>query len=303
MNRFSIKSGTLAIAFGVGWPLLLLAAIWIPGGLYCRNGRKEIEEREKRVRYVPKMERQAAEARAALRPFSSANPLGERTAALSLAVNQAAQANGFAARSVNVEKQPGSGTDPWTDCKVSIEGDCTLKSVIGLLDTLEQPQRHLRVRQVILRAKVMASETVYDGDLVFLSRVVPAAQVGMGGGGTKDDTSLAKLDELGGRLSVLAADVKAGENARRAAIATLKLDGRKPVPVPEAAPDAPVTFTLTGIVRSKDAPMALTDRGVFGLGEEIDGYEFVAIGKDSVTVKNRHGRRVTIPLYRDEAQP
>ena len=44
----------------------------------------------------------------------------------------------------------------------------------------------------------------------------------------------------------------------------------------------------------------MTDRGVFGVGDEIDDFKIIAITDDKVTVKNRQGRREVLKLYTDK---
>jgi hypothetical protein len=59
-------------------------------------------------------------------------------------------------------------------------------------------------------------------------------------------------------------------------------------------------FALTGIVQDMKNPLALTDRGLFGVGDRVDGYEIVAIGNDHVLVLGANGRTETVKLYADD---
>lgn len=67
--------------------------------------------------------------------------------------------------------------------------------------------------------------------------------------------------------------------------------------------EAPPAFRLTGIVRDGNRPLAMTDRGLVGVGDSVDGFRIRTIGNDYITVESPTGRKTRVTLYKSEAEP
>jgi type II secretory pathway component PulC len=59
-------------------------------------------------------------------------------------------------------------------------------------------------------------------------------------------------------------------------------------------------FVLNGIIRDKKNPLAMTDRGLFGVGDTVDGYKILSIADDQVMVQGDSGRQETVKLYSEK---
>jgi hypothetical protein len=300
MKLSKLKKGRLELAVCIVMPLLVLAAIAIPGYLYGWHVKQELMERSACLEQVPEMERQLAEARKVLQPYAVAGVKGDMASELTLSAEKAAQTFGFEARAVNVEKQPGSGAEAWSDYSVIFNGAGSLKSIIGMLDFMEHPSQRFQVRQVTLTAKGFIPEPTYDGDVVLTFRAVdPAAVSGTGGGTAPLPTSAKGAAEVA-RLGQSTALVKSwAEEKRSPLVVTLKSGNRKES-VKVEQPRPPSLFILNGIIRDKKNPLAMTDRGLFGVGDVVDGYKILSIANDQVMVQGERGGKETVKLYSDK---
>jgi hypothetical protein len=301
MSLNTLRSVRVQLALCVAGPVLALAAILIPGRVYCRHLRDDVSEREAYLAQVPEMEMELGAVRQALRAYASgAN--GEHAASLTLLADQAAQANEFGTRSANVEKLASEGN--WSDHKVTISGSGTLRSFIGMLDYLGRPDRRFRVAQVNLKAREFIPVTKYDGDLILLSRTVKSTGSAVGEGGAKPLTPV-EAHEVTGRLRERLLSLVSKTQAMPAVLDLSRLTGRKPLISVEAPAPLPVKdeglFQLNGVISRKQKPLALTDKGVFGIGDEVNGYTIESIAEDRVVV-SRKGKRETVTLYSDEVR-
>lgn len=290
MELGKLRSGRVELVVCLLGPVLAFAAIVIPGRVYCSKLQRTIEGRRDCLAQMPRLETQLAEARRVLQPFVSSSANGDKAAELTLAVEKAAQSFGFVTRSVDVAKQ---GEGPaWVDYRVVISGGGTLKSAVGMLSFLENPARRFRVGKATLRGAGDGHADNYDGEIVLVSRAItPVATSIKGAAVARTDVSRA-LNQPG-RLSQLVASVKSWVEEKTA---NPKFPTRQDTV--QAQPSAPtVPFTLNGIVRDRKIPLALTDRGVIGIGDKIDGFTLRSVADDHVVVMEPGGTLLTVQLY------
>ncbi|MEI6148826.1 MAG: hypothetical protein WCS01_06985 [bacterium] len=298
MKLSKLRAGRLELAVCILTPLLLLACIAIPGHLYCRHLGQKLQERQASLEQVPEMERQLAAARQVLQPFAVASVEGDKASELTLTTEKAAQAFGFVTRAVNVEKPAGAGAEGWSDYKVMFNGAGNLKSIIEMLEFLELPAQRFQVSQMTLKAKGFVPEPTYDGSVVLTSRAI--SQAGAVGVGAGRILTAVQGAELTTRLGQLTAAVKSWVEEKRTplAIALRSEPRREPVKVEEPRPTS--LFVLNGIIRDKKNPLAMTDRGLFGVGDTVDGYKIISIADDQVMVQGDSGRQETVKLYSEK---
>ena len=291
-----LRSAQTELAVCILGPLLVLAVVTIPGRVYCRHLQRDLSTKEALLARLPGVEKQVAEAKKELGPFV-ANADDDKASQLTLAVGQAAQTQGFVTRSVNVEKQAGPESETWSDYRVTLGGEGVLRSVIAMLDSLENPSRHFRVAQVTLRTTGVDPETMYAGEVVLMSRSVsPTAQAGVAL--PAQGAIQAHFDEMGGRLDALVSSIRAGSD-KRAPLILRGMECRNALAAVEAAQEVPLSLKLNGVVKDVQHPLALTDRGVLTVGDEVDGFKVTAIAKDRVELVNKQGQRSTVTLYGD----
>jgi hypothetical protein len=297
MNVSKLRSGRVEFALCIVVPLLVLAAIVFPGRRYCLNRSQDLMARQARLDQAPKLETELAEARRVLKAFAAPGPENDKAAELAQVAEKAAQDFGFTTRSANVEKQ--GGGDAWFDYKVMFEGGGPLKSVIGMLDFLENPARRFQVAQITFRANKFGAGAAYDGSAVLLTRVVlPGA--GAGAGIPAEGVNTMRASEQATRLNQLAGSVRSWMSEKRAPLLAVNAQ-QSTEPVSSGGIQRANLFVLNGIARDKKNPLAMTDRGTFGIGEKVDGYTVVAIGDDRVVLMDPNGRRESVALYKDEA--
>jgi hypothetical protein len=299
MKPSKLRAGRLELVVCIVAPLLLLAGIAIPGHLYCRHLGQKLQERQASLEQVPEMERQLAAALQVLQPFAVASVEGDKASELTLTTEEAAQNFGFVTRAVNVEKPAGAGTEAWSDYKVMFNGAGNIKSIIGMLEFLEHPARRFQVSQVTLNAKGFIPEPTYDGSVVLTSRTIGPAGSGVGNGSDRLLTA-AQGAELATRLGQLTAAVKTRVEEKRTplVIALRSEPRREPVKVEQPRPVA--LFVLNGIIRDKKNPLAMTDRGLFGVGDTVDGYRIISIADDQVMVQGESGHQDVVKLYSEK---
>jgi hypothetical protein len=303
MSLGNFRSGRFELLVCLAGPLLVLAAVAIPGHLYRRDLREDVRNRHVWLDRLPELERQLAEVKTVLNPFLTGAE-GERSAALTLSADQAVALSGFKAHSVNVEKQPGTDGSSWSDYSVAMNGSGTLITFVRMLDYLGDPARQLRVAQLTLKAREFTPELVYDGDMVLVSRAV-TPPVDFGGAGNVARVTLAQSDTLMERAKQRVGSVQAWAMRKPTPLDTKLLEGRVRsvnVAEPAAPPEDGAVFRLRGIVQRKQKPLAMTDSGVFGVGDEVNGFKIVSIEEDRVVLLHKSGRRETVNLYADEVQ-
>lgn len=257
----------------------------------------------RRTRLVQAQQLQGSltQAREALKPFLG-RVNGEMAASLTLLVEQSATAAGFKARSVNVEKQVGDGAVS-TDYRTTVSGEGTFPASVRFLDSLTAPGQPFRVVALSVNVQEFRSEPEYEIDMTLISRSVSAPPEAGGTAGLTTDGIAAILD----RARPLTDRVKGWDHRKRLPLDTKPLAKHvwtvaSSEPARQAETDvAPVV--LRGIIRDREKPLAMTDSGLFGVGDEINGSRIVAIQDDRVTLLHRNGKRETIKLYADEAKP
>ena len=303
MSSGKVKTGHWELAICLGLPPLVIVAMLLTGFIYGHSQARRLAQRAGLMNLIPVLEQKTGMAHKALKPFVVPGVAKDMAADLSLCVSDAAQKNGFTIHSENVEKQVGPEAGVWTDYKLTLSGEGPLTSLIAMLDYLEQPERRFRAVQVSLKTTQLTPETTCAVDLVLMSRVV-ADHNGDSGVGQVGPIIPATAEAVGVKLDKAVAGVKSWATEPVSLLSLKNLQNRVPFTEPAASQveaEPQVSFRLTGIVREQNLPMIMTDRGVFGVGDEVDGFKIEAIGVDKVTVISKSGRRETVRLYKSGA--
>jgi len=300
MNRGKVKTGHLELAICLAVPLVVVLAMILTGFFYGRKQERRLAQRTALLNLVPELEQKMGAAKKALKPFVAPGVGKDMAADLSLCVSDAAQKHGFTIRSSNVEKQVEPGAGAWTDYKLTLSGEGSLSALIAMLDFLGQPQRRFQAAQISLRTTQLIPETTCSADLVLMSRVVVdrngefgVRQVGV--------TVPSKAEDIGAKLGKATEKVNSwiAEPVTPLSIKNLLNRVAYVAPAPSQVEAEPqVSFRLTGVVGNKTSPVIMTDRGVFGVGDEVDGFKVESISADKVSVISKSGRRETVRLYR-----
>ena len=167
-----------------------------------------------------------------------------------------------------------------------------------MTDVLDQPVQCLKVASVRLRAKTILPRPVYDVDWQFQYRYLPAfadEAVVTGDGGEQFKRLGVAVDVLKGLLKDRWSMLDMAKFEHRSATGAKE---RMPV-----VPETPMSFRLHGIAEDGRGSLALTDRGVFGVGDSIGGCRIIKVEKDHIVVENKQGRREVVSLYRSEVNP
>ena len=300
MSQGKVRTGHLELVICLAVPLVVIFIMVLLGFLYERNQTRLLAQRDRLMTLIPILEQNAVAAHQALKPFVSLEGAKDMAADLSLVVSDAAQKFGFAIRSSNVEKQVGAGNGSWTDYKLTLSGDGALTSLIALLDHMGQPQRHFCVAQVSLKATRLSPEMTCSADLILVSRVMTDQNYDFGLGPLRT-INPAVAEELGAKVGRKSELVKAWATDTAIPLSLKQLQDRmayEPTVTSQAQIEPLVSFRLTGIVREKNFPMIMTDQGVFGVGDEVDGFVIESIGEDKVSLVSKGGRHETVKLYK-----
>jgi hypothetical protein len=300
MSRGKVKTGQWELAICLATPPVVILAMFIFGFIFGRREERSLAQRASLMNLIPVLEQKAVSARNVLKPFVVSGGARDMSADLSLRVSDAALKYGFVIRSSNVEKQPGSDAGVWMDYKLSLTGEGTLTSLIGMLDNLSQPPYRFHAVQVSLKTMHLAAETMVSSDVVLLSRFVDSRD-GAAGMVLVEGIASSKAEAIGETLGKSMSEVSKWLGEPVTMLSLKNLQNRVlyvPSTEVQAEPDALIPFRLTGVVRNGNYPVIMTDQGVFGIGDEVGGYKIEAIGIDTVTVISRGGQRESLKLYK-----
>lgn len=298
MNRGHIKTGQLELAICLGAPLLVIVVIAVAGFVSTRGQNRLLEARKTRLETIPVIEKQVSQASLVIQPFLLVDGGGDKASELTLAISEVAQRFGFAVRSSSIEKQPGPELGGWIDFRVSLSGDGTLAAVIGMVDSLEQSKHHFVVAQANFRATQVDPDVRGSCDLVLVSRALQDKIPIKGTAATP--VTATQLQAQGSHLESMSASLREWMGKKPVPLSTRHVEARKPVAIVEAVKSerhVQVSFRLTGVVVDGSRSVVMTDRGVFGIGDEIDGMKIEAISNDEVVVSSKSGRRERLSLY------
>lgn len=299
MAMLKAKAVRVELAICLLAPIVALAVIAIPGYGHIRQLKRDVTSQARLLDEIP-LQRQGVEAATkALGPYRMRNGGKDKSGELSLQVSQAASREGITIKSVNADKVIPAPSPACVEYRIAMAGEGTLGPVIRVLDELDRPVQCLKVVSFRLRAKAFIPQTLYDVDTVFVSDSLLSTDVAASPLQGGLEARLGRVHE-----GVLAVEAKG--KVRKPVLDTRKIDRRKLEIKEEVAPvlvDAPVGFRLNGVIRDGQKPLALTDRGVFGVGDSIDGYRIIKVADDHIVVMGRLGQQEKVPLYSTEAKP
>lgn len=298
MAKPRVRAFWFELAICIGAPLVVLLAIAIPGTSHIRTVKNDIRQREALLNEIPAIEHRLLGAKQALDPYRAKNGGKDKSGELSQLVNKAAVDEGIKVKAVNSEKVVIPESLNSLDYRVTASGEGGLSSVIRMMDALDQPIQCFKVASVKLRAKSILPRPVYDAEWQFQYRYLPAkTAVAMAPAGG--------VAELLKRLGVAVDTLNGLGKDKGKLLDTAKLASRKAAVQESIAvvPDTPLSFKLHGIAEDGRGSLALTDRGVFGVGDSVDGYRIITVAKDHIIVESKQGRRELISLYKSEVNP
>ena len=299
MSHGKVKTGHLELAICLAVPLVVMIVMILVGFFYGRQQDRFFAQRNSLLNLIPVLEQKVSAAHQSLKPFVTPEGTKDMAAALSLCVSDAAQKHGFVIRSSNVEKQIGPDAGVWVDYKFTLSGEGSLTALIAMLDYLGQPPRRFRAAQITLKTTRLIPETACSADLILVSRAV-TERSGASLAGQVGSVTPAMAENLGVEVGNATDKIKSWNAVLVHPLSLVKLASRVHYVQPETVPtesEPQVAFHLTGVIGSKSAPMIMTDRGVFGVGDEVDGLKIESIGSDKVTVVSKSGRREIVKLY------
>lgn len=299
MAKPKFRAFRFELAICIGAPLVVLLAIAIPGYVHIRSVKSDIRAREVLLDEIPVMERRLLVVSQMLAPYRVKNGGKDKIGELQQQVNKLAEEQGVKVKSVNAEKVAVPDSPSSMDYQVSLAGEGGLVGTIRMMDALDQPVQCLKVASVKLRAKSILPHPVYDAEWLFQYRFIPSKTV-------EEKAPRGGVAQPFQKLGDAVEAMKGLGKGRGRALDMARLESRmtavakEPEPV---IPETPVSFRLHGIAEDGRGSLALTDRGVFGVGDSIDGYRVIQVAKDHIIVQSRQGRRELVPLYTNEANP
>jgi hypothetical protein len=299
MTKPKVKAVRIELMICLLAPIVVLVLIALPGFGYVRQLRQEVDKQAAFLDKIPLQESRLKQAAKVLSPYRMLDGGKDLSGELSLQVSQAGTDKGVTIKSVNAEKVVPSPNPAFLEYRITMAGEGSLGAFIRTLEELSRPVKCHKVASLRLRAKTFIPQTIYDVDTVFVSDSLVSLEAGVSPLSGSQSELLARLRE-----GTLAVEAKA--NVRPPVLDTRKIDRRKIEIKDEVAPvisDEAVGFRVTGIIQDKRDPLVLLDRGVFGVGDTVDGYKIVNISKDHIVVVGRQGRQELIPLYKNEAKP
>lgn len=299
MANLPVRTMRIELSVCLLAPVFVLALIAITGYGHIARLKREVAAQITSLAEIPLLETRLADAAKALDPYRLKNGGRDRNGELSLYVSQSGALHGMTVKSVIADKMV-PVSPAFMENRIVMGGEGTLGPLIRMLEDLNQPDRCFKVASLRIRARTFTPQTVYDVESVFVADFL--------GSSGADGTPLSgNLEANLGRLCDGTQAVLAKSKAPKAMLDTHKIDSRKMVAgekvVPLAVPDETVGFKLQGIIRDGRAPLALTDRGVFGVGDYIDGYRVTKVADEYILVVGRQGRQERVPLYKAEVSP
>lgn len=298
MAKTKVRTFRVELAICLAAPVLVLAVIAIPGYGHIRKLKADIAMREFWLNDIPAIEHQLAAASRVLASYRVSSEGKDKVGELSLMLSRAATEQGVTVKSVMAEKSFAPETPYYLDYRIPLIGEGKLGSVVRTMDGLDQPVQCLRVSLLRLKGRMFQKPRVYDVEWVYQARFVStSAPEGKMLAGKMED----HLATLNGAIATLETIAK----EKKRPLDTGTLDKRDVIvpDTPVGVMETPISFRLTGIVRDGNRSLALTDRGVVGVGDSIDGYEITAIGNDGIVVESPTGRKERVFLYKNEAKP
>lgn len=299
MSLGKIQRGRFELAIYILLPIVVFAGIAAVEASYSRRVGKEIISRQALLKLLPELERRTQDVCGRLVPFSAMDDGADGSSELTMRVNKTAQERGMLTKSVKLEKLPLPANNCWSDFKVSLSGEGSAKALVQVLDDAErngtQPFRVTGIRAV---AKALQPETVYDAEVIFMSRIVNNVMAGVATVPVVDAVlDSDRLAKLGRRADVLAAAIEKYRRTQWGPLSLKKMESRAPLVQGPVEVEGGIPFKLTGVIRDGKAPLALTDQGLMAVGDESGGYRILEIRNDAVVVKNRQGVKTVVPLY------
>lgn len=296
LGAFGSRKGTLTAFLIV--PVLIVLGCALPAFYYLKRLDRDCEQRSRLLQVVADRDTLMEEGHASLKPLVEASPVpADLAAELTQQANEMGRKSGFAIQSVTVEEQPPIGPGVVVCALIRVQGAGTLPQLLRFLDAFESQVRRFKVVDLKFKASTL-HPVVYDATCAILAAQFKAPSVAVSADSSPLGDPVPALKTAGDRLAHSIAALKAMQASRPA----LSIEDSKvaAVVVEETARATAELgeLKLYGIIQKPGNPMALTDQGVKGIGEAVDGGgKIEAIGNESVTVVDGKGQRHVVKLY------
>lgn len=295
MRKGKIRLFRVELATCLLVPLMVLLAIFLCGYGYVIREKRAVMRPAALIQEVPLLESRLSLAQKALSNFRMSNG-GKENGEWSHRVSQAASVKGVAVKSINVEKIVPQIAVSCNDYRIQVCGEGRMAAVVGWLDELDQPARCFRVAQLKMRPLKLGLAQVYEVETVITARAIAMLSSPGEEWPGRIEPALEKLNALIVAINQLA-------KTKWPELDTRTLDERDRCVKeerPSSTPLAAFSLKLNGIVKDGHTSLALTDRGVFGEGDTLEGYRILKVAADHIVVVEGEGRQTVVRLYEGE---
>jgi len=298
MNTPKVRFFSIELAICLLVPLVFLIAIILLGYGYVVREKRAVMRQVALMDEVPLLEERLSAAQKSLSCFRMING-GKENGEWAHRISQAASFRGVVVKSVNTEKITPQVIVSCNDYRIHVSGEGRMAAVVRWVDEMDQPGRCFKLASLKMRPVKLGPVSGYELETVIQARSITMhSQPGEPLSG-RMEPALVKLNELTLAVNELG-------KTKWQELDTHALDERdvrvndNTVPI---TPAVPLALKLNGIVKAEHKPLALTDHGVLGEGDMIDGYRIIHVAADYVVVENGEGHQDVVQLYRTEVNP
>lgn len=303
MRQWKLRTGRLELGVLLGGPVVVLCLVLGPWMLYARSAGQAIERRSERLIQCEAVERCVQRAEGVLAVHHLSNGGKERAVEINQKVNKVAGDEGLVVKSANVEKLTPEGMAWCADFKTDVRAEGPMPAWIRSLDVWERGAPGLSAIQGRWRLSALLPEPRYEGELKLATRSLVKGGIGKPVLDARDRAAVLRACS---RLDVQVSAMQDGLGRRWPSLDLRRLRGRIPMVRPERDPEAPEAepdFRLNGVAMDGRKPLAMTDRGVVGVGDVLGGFTVMTVGVDFIEVRSARGTMYRVPLYRNGKAP
>jgi hypothetical protein len=295
MRKGKIRLFRVELATCLLVPLAVLLAVIVGGYGYITREKKAVMKPVASLEKVPLLESRLSIAQKSLSSYRMKNG-GKENGEWSHRVSQAASVKGVGVKSINVEKIVPQISVSCNDYRIQVCGEGRMAAAVGWLDELDQPARCFRVATLKMRPVKLAPNQVYELEAVINARAISMVSSPGEDWSGRIDPALEKLNKLTAAVNQMA-------KTKWQELDTRILDERDRCAItdkPSSTPLPVLSLKINGIVNDGRKPLALTDRGVFGEGDALDGYRIQKVANDHIVVVDGEGGQTIVRLYKSE---
>lgn len=294
LGAFGSRKGTLA-AFVI-IPIVIVVGCAAPAFVYFKRVESDCDRRARLLQVAGDMEKVLQSGQDCVAALVARGPAaGDMNAELTQLANEIGQKSGFAVQSVTVNEQPVTGAGIVAPGLVHVKGSGTLPQLLRFIDAFESQSHRFKIVDLKLGAGTL-QPAVYEATCDIMAVQFKAPRFPAASRGDLTINPVPGMRSAGDRLARAAAALNAMAFSRP----TLRIEDAKVASTVTGDSSPSAVFgelRLYGVVQKAANPLALTDQGVKGIGETVDGGTIAAIDADSVTVVDGKGQRHVVRLY------